>query len=313
MSALKVSQSQNSDKDFAGADVSSFDERRAWHSQIDLDFAPSGEKTVLSRLRFFGPLRVQSLFHPDRDETAERSRTAQCYVLHPPGGLVSGDALRLRAQARPGSRALLTTPAMTKIYTADSHEVRQRESIELSADGADLEWLPQGTILYNGARAELNFEAELSGEASLCALSLVAFGRKACAEDFSSGRCVSKTRISRNGDPLVFETLRLSPGSDLLSGPFGLGGRCVMGTLWAVAPPAREEALRQAAQALMDGFAASGTGGGLAAATFRNHTAVIRYAGDSSEEGFRILSLSWRKLRPAVSARPSCDVRIWRT
>lgn len=54
----------------------------SWNARLKCDFhqASSG-RTQLARLSHEGPLRIQKLFH-DHD-------LAHCYLLHPPGGLVS--------------------------------------------------------------------------------------------------------------------------------------------------------------------------------------------------------------------------------
>ena len=57
-----------------------------WPARIDCDFQKTSfGRTALVGLSHEGPLRIQKLFH-DRD-------LAHCYVLHPPGGMVSGDNL----------------------------------------------------------------------------------------------------------------------------------------------------------------------------------------------------------------------------
>lgn len=112
-------------------------------------------------------------------------------LLPPPSarGLVSGDCLSVSAEAEDGAKALVTTPAMTKVYMADSHHVRQSETISLKVRGSDLEWLPQGVIFFDGSDAAFDLAADLDEESSLFALSLNVFGRKENAEDFVSARC----------------------------------------------------------------------------------------------------------------------------
>lgn len=106
--------------------------------------------TRLVRRRHIGPLRVQRPFYPE-------GKTGCChvYLLHPPGGLVSGDELRIEASVAEGGHALLTTPSAAKLYKADSHGVAWGQHTRLQvAKDAILEYLPQETIAFDGSRGE---------------------------------------------------------------------------------------------------------------------------------------------------------------
>src|SRR6185436_12298059 len=82
----------------------------SWRAELELEFERRGGKSVLARRSHHGPLVVQRPFYP------EGPRTAHVYVLHPPGGVVGGDALAVRVIANPLSHVLLTTPAAAKLY-----------------------------------------------------------------------------------------------------------------------------------------------------------------------------------------------------
>ena len=82
-----------------------------WPMMINCDFQKTAHgKTALVRLSHQGPLRIQKLFH-DGD-------LAHCYLLHPPGGMVSGDSLQSRFRVHQGAKVLITTPASGKLYQA---------------------------------------------------------------------------------------------------------------------------------------------------------------------------------------------------
>ncbi|MFN2317914.1 MAG: urease accessory protein UreD, partial [Gemmatimonadales bacterium] len=97
-----------------------FDARRRWSASLELGFQSrlggGRQSTHLSLLRHEGPLRVQRPFYPEGAQGC-----CHVYLLHPPGGLVSGDVLRIDAAVGEGAHALLTTPAAAKVYMADSH------------------------------------------------------------------------------------------------------------------------------------------------------------------------------------------------
>ncbi|MGN0908359.1 MAG: urease accessory protein UreD [Succinivibrio sp.] len=290
-------------------DKSGFGDDRRWNGAVDAVFAPSSGRTVLRSLDFYGPLRIQSLFYP---EAGEGVQCSHCYLLHPPGGLVSGDCLSVGISCHDGARSLVTTPAMTKVYMADSHRVRQSESISLKAERSDLEWLPQGVIFFDGSEAQFSLDAQLDDESSLFALSLNVFGRKEGAADYVGARCVLKAAIARCGAPLLSERMELSPGCLALRSPASLSGFGVCGSLYAVARPEDEGALEEAVLKLAPSFARF-DGRCMAGISFANHVAAARVLCQGSEEAFSILSGAWEALRPAVSGRKAVRPRIWAT
>src|SRR5690606_39068583 len=84
----------------------------------------------------------------------------QVYVLHPPGGVVGGDQLRLDFRVGASARALVTTPAATKLYRSAEQTSLLEQRFHVGAN-AVLEWLPLETILYAGARARAETRVEL--------------------------------------------------------------------------------------------------------------------------------------------------------
>ena len=72
-----------------------------------------------------------------------------------------GDCLTIAVNAGPDSAALVTTPAAGKFYRSDGKLARQQVILTVEA-GASLEWLPQETIIYEGARVEADVRLELA-------------------------------------------------------------------------------------------------------------------------------------------------------
>ena len=111
-------------------------------------------RTRLVERRHKGPLVVQRPFWPEGDP-------CHVYLVHPPGGVVGGDELRIDAQLDPGAHALITTPAATKFYRCEGRISSQAQ--ELRAAGATLEWLPQENIFYRGADARTATRVHIDG------------------------------------------------------------------------------------------------------------------------------------------------------
>ncbi|ERS91549.1 urease accessory protein UreD, partial [Halomonas sp. PBN3] len=178
-----------------------FDAGRQWVASLDLCFATREAVTRMTRCRHRGPLRVQRPFHPEG-----RDGACHVYLLHPPGGLVSGDALSIEVGVQGGAHALLTTPAANKLYRADSHAVAWRQHTRLVvADGGALEWLPQETLAFDGSRGAQTTEIALDGAARCLGWEVMALGRPASRLPYLSGRIEQRFRLTRDGRPLWLE------------------------------------------------------------------------------------------------------------
>ena len=216
-----------------------FTAERRWSARMELNFAVRQGRTTLAKMQFHGPLRVQRPFYPEPApaETAGRAPASQpchCCLLHPPGGLVSGDDLSLEVRLGQGSHALLTAPSASKFYAADAHNVTQRQTNDLHVSGGMLEWLPRETIVYDGARAEMRTLVELDAASACIGWEMVCLGRPAAGETFTTGSVRQSLCVSREGVPLLHEVLRLEGGDALQLGACGLGGHAVSATLFAV-------------------------------------------------------------------------------
>jgi urease accessory protein len=182
-----------------------------------------------------GPLRVQRPFYPEGPlPQTGLAEPCHCCLLHPPGGLVSGDELSITALVAPGAHALLTAPSATKCYAADACQVPHAQRATLRVRGGLLEWLPRETIVYDGARAELSTDIALDAAARCLGWEALCLGRAAAGEMFTRGRLRQRLSLWRGGRPLLHEALALTAGEDLQHGPYRLQGQAVCATLFAV-------------------------------------------------------------------------------
>ncbi|MBD9485508.1 urease accessory protein UreD [Pseudomonas sp. PDM14] len=271
----------------------------SWHAELELGYARFGASTRPVQRRHQGPLRVQKHLY------AEGPEVCQHIIVHPPGGIAGGDRLNISATVGENAWAQLTSPGAAKWYRANGPAFQQ---VELRvAAGATLEWLPQESIVYAGAQAELSTRIELSGDARLFYWDMVALGRPAAGERFDSGYFQSHLDIRRDGQLLWHERQRITGDDGLLDSPIGLDGHPVFATLLL-----------------------SGTLDGELLERCRELPAVTRgqLRGDLSQLPGLIVARClasealharawlielWRLLRPAQLGREALPPRIWST
>jgi urease accessory protein len=273
-----------------------------WEAALELGFERREARTVLARRSHRGPLLVQRPFYP------EGPGVCHVVVLHPPGGVVGGDRLRVEASVGPGAHALLTTPAATKLYRSAGPQAELHTTLRV-AEGATLEWLPQETIAFAGARARQHTRVELAAGARLLGWEVLCLGRPAAGEAFARGEVRHALEVWRAGRPLLSEHGRYGGGGALLAAPWGLGGWPVLATLLAVRPGGGLAGLWQGAAPREQAAGALGPAG----VTELNGVLVGRCLAPHADAARRWLLAAWQALRPALTGAAPCPPRIWNT
>ena len=274
----------------------------AWHAELHLGFTRTGERTVLRDKRHSGPLRVQKALYP------EGEGVCQAIVLHPPSGIAGGDHLRISATVGAGAHAQLTTPGAGKWYRSGGPEASQR--IELTVEeGAALEWLPQESIVFDGARARMETRVRLAADSRFIGWDILCLGRAAAGERFAHGRFDLLCRVERGAGPLWLERGGFDGADPMLASPAGWAGHGVGGTLLGAFPdlPRQAAGLLEALRAIVP---CDGASHGITALP---GVLVARYLGDNSEAARLWFARLWQTLRPACCGRPAVPPRIWNT
>jgi urease accessory protein len=273
-----------------------------WQARIALGYRAINGRTVLARREHNGPLRVQKALYPEGD--------AVCHtlLLHPPGGIAGGDALDMRLDAGPGAHALVTTPGAGKWYGSrpgiDSRDARSSLHIQV-ADGATAEWLPQESIVFDGARAAISNTIELHGDARYIGMDLYCLGRTASGERFTRGALRLDTRITRDARTLWLEQARLDGDSPLLHSPAGLAGAPVFGTLVCAGVDADD--------ALLAECRAQPCTLGDCGVTRLPGLLIARYRGQCTQAARAWFVHLWSRVRPVMTGRAAHAPRIWHT
>ena len=99
-----------------------------------------------------------------------------------------------------------------------------------AADGAWLEWMPQGAILFDGAQISRAIDIDIDGSARLLAGELLFFGRRAMGERFANGFADERWSVRRAGRLVWQDRLRVD-GEDRIVDPFGFDDAAAYATL----------------------------------------------------------------------------------
>lgn len=282
-----------------------FDATRHWAASLTLGFRAhtdgNASITRMSTARHYGPLRVQRPFYPEG-----RDGCCHVYLLHPPGGVVSGDALNIDVTVGANSHTLLTTPAANKLYRADSNGVAWSQHTHLKiADGATLEWLPQETLAFDGSRGEQTLIVELEGSAKCLGWEILGLGRPASDLPYVSGRLEQRFQLTRNGRPLWLERQCIDPHHPRFTGKWGQGSATVHATLWAVGLSDPTEAIT----ALREHIPAANHWG----VTYRRGVLLMRYLGTERNQAWELFQQTRDILRPRLTGHQAVVPRIWLT
>ncbi|SFE82671.1 urease accessory protein UreD [Nitrosomonas sp. Nm166] len=271
-------------------------------AKLSLKFAKIDGTTRLVARDHFGPLVVQKPLYPEGREICH------VVIIHPPGGVVSGDQLEITTHIDAFANAQITTPGATKWYKANGRTSQQTIRININKGGA-LEWAPQETIFYNNANIEIDHQVTLKDDATYIGCEILCFGRTASGETFNNGQIKQRTSIQRNGKMIWLEQIRLQGESTAMHGSLALSGKTVCATLILTGktiPQPLIDLAREEAEKIAKGSGQIGI-------TQLKSIAVARYLGNSSEIARHVMLCIWGLFRPEILGRSAIIPRMWNT
>jgi urease accessory protein len=274
------------------------------HFSVTNGNASTGNRTRLVERHHKGPLVVQRPFYPEGDP-------CHVYLVHPPGGVVGGDELRIDLQVDAGAHALITTPAATKFYRCEGRVSSQTQ--ELRAAGATLEWLPQENIFFRGADARTATRVQVDANSRFIGWEINCFGLPARGEPFDAGALRLDLELWRaqgaasipisHSNPVFLDRFRLTGQSLSRGAPWGLGGQEAVGTLLAT----------PASRAHVDAIRDLVAGEKYAAVSLVDGVLVLRSLAPQAEAVRKLFISAWQRLRPGIVGREAVLPRIWNT
>lgn len=162
------------------------------------------------------------------------AKTTEAVLVNTAGGLTGGDIFDAKLRADGDTHLTVSTQTAERVYCALGPQAA-KITIDMELCGkASLHWLPQETILFDGAGFSRHLKVEMDDAASFLASEMMVFGRTAMHETVRQGNISDQWRISRGGRLIHAEALRLDGHIDekLLQPASADGGVCVATTLY---------------------------------------------------------------------------------
>lgn len=162
------------------------------------------------------------------------AKTTEAVLVNTAGGLTGGDIFDAKLRADGDTHLTVSTQTAERVYCALGPQAA-KITIDMELGGkASLHWLPQETILFDGAGFSRHLKVEMDDAASFLASEMMVFGRTAMHETVRQGNISDQWRISRDGRLIHAEALRLDGHIDekLLQPASADGGVCVATTLY---------------------------------------------------------------------------------
>jgi urease accessory protein len=126
----------------------------------------------------------------------------EAILINTGGGLAGGDRFAFTITAEENARLTVTSQAAERVYRSLGPAADVKVTLTAQAN-ATLMWLPQETILFDGAALTRRITADLAENAHFLAVESVILGREAMGETVRHARLHDHWRIRRNGR-LVF-------------------------------------------------------------------------------------------------------------
>lgn len=288
-------------------------QHNGWQANLQLDFAVAKIngclKTQLQGCQHYGPLRVQKPFYPEADTSV-----CHMYILHPPGGVVGGDQLKIAVNVQPQAQVLLTTPGSSKFYRSAGEYAYLHQMLTVDNQAA-LEWFMQENIFFNGAKARLKTDIILTEGARFIGWDIACLGRPACDEWFHHGVVDARLGVYRHSlrEPLLIERLWVDGDACCLRrdkrGAM-LRGYPMQASL--IATSCNADILEKAEQQLE--FCTKQINAPLEwGITLLDDILILRVLGGQTEPLQLVMIALWQLLRPLILNRAAVLPRIWAT
>jgi urease accessory protein len=133
----------------------------------------------------------------------------EAVIINTAGGVTGGDRFITQMTAYEHAHLSVTTQAAERIYRATASSIGTIGTTLYAEQYAQLYWLPQETIMFDGARLRRRIDVELHGSAKFLMVEPLVFGREASGEALHSGSLDDRVAITRDGQPIYLDRFKI--------------------------------------------------------------------------------------------------------
>ncbi len=146
------------------------------------------------------------------------------------GGIAGGDRIEIEIDGGEGTESLVLAQAAEKIYRAPDPDPARIAFHLQAGPGAGVEYLPQETILFDGARLHRETVVDIAAaDGRVLTGEIAVFGRGAMGETVRDCAFRETWRVRIAGRTVWRDAFALTP--DARESRFGLNGAAAMGTI----------------------------------------------------------------------------------
>ena len=255
----------------------------------------TGRENRLTDLYQTNPCRV---FLPRRP-----GGKVEAVLLNTAGGLTDGDELDYAVCTADGAHVVVTTQAAEKIYRSRGDDSLVHNRLQV-INGAFLEWLPQETILFDGAVLTRKIEIQVDTDSRLLAMDWLIMGRLARNEHLRQATIHDQWRLRRDSQLIWADDFRLNGDVEALRHRRSLlDGAHAIATIIYVAPDA-SKLLETARCALRKAVCRAGV-------SERAGMLICRFLGPDDISLRRDVEAFLVTFRAALYGHPAPMPRVW--
>ena len=170
------------------------------HGAVRARFAAFGGSTSPRELYQDGSAKLRL---PRRYDTS-----VEAVLINTAGGLTGGDEFSTSVAAEANTQVTVTTQAHERVYRSAGGNAEIRTDLSVG-DGGRLFWLPQETIIFDGARLGRTYSVDVDENASFLAIEGIILGRAAMGETVRQGFLHDRWRVRRSGELVFADDLHL--------------------------------------------------------------------------------------------------------
>ena len=135
--------------------------------------------------------------------------TIDAVIINTAGGITGGDSFSTKVTASNHAKISVTTQAAERIYRATDEIAGSMQTRLEVKSNAQLYWLPQETILFEGSRLYRRLEVEVARDSKFLMVEPIVFGREASGEILNFCSLDDRVCITTEGTPIYVDRIKL--------------------------------------------------------------------------------------------------------